>query len=470
MTLNLLWRGLAATALLLAALPTPNSLLAYRTQSGDTLLALAARFEVGLSEIQLLANGRWQPASQLHPPAATLPPGRTLRLPRPDFETGPATRLLPDSELIFAASAGNFDLQTFLTNQGGFLSRYYETHLSGMPQPAGEVVEMVALASATNPRLLLTLLEFRCNCVSGPLADGVNPDTLLGVTGHKRTGLYRQLVWLQEQLNAGYYGWRAGTLTSLTLADGTHIRLHPTLNAGTVALQYTLAQWLGAEAWRAALDPASGVAAIHADLFGDAWARAATVEPLLPGSLTQPELNLPIRPGRTWAYTGGPHSAWEQNGVWAAIDLNPGGVARSCNPAEEPALAAAPGVIARLEEGLLALDLDGDGDELTGWVLLYIHLEPVANLTVGQRVAADTVLGYPSCAGGPATSAHLHLARKYNGEWMLAGRGPVPFNLGGWVAGELPEPYAGTLTNGAVTITACTCATRDTYITRPREP
>lgn len=468
MTLNLL-RSLWVVALLVGQFAPTSSLLAYRTQSGDTLAALATRFAVGLEEIEALHAGRWQSAVQVYSGVASLPPGRTLRLPRFAEPTGPGQRLLPDSEVVYAASAAAFEPQKFLELHKGFLAAYRASHLSGQPQSAADVIQLVALESSTNPRLLLALLEWRCGCVRGPLGESVNPDTLLGVSGHKRTGLYRQLVWLQEQLNTGYYGWRAGTLTHLTLLDGSQIRLNPTLNAGTVALQYTFAQWYGADAWHAALDPHTGFAATHTELFGNAWERAASNEPLLPGGLTQPEMNLPFRPGRTWAYTGGPHSAWEQHGPEGAIDLNPGGTSISCEPSLEPALAAAAGVIARLGEGLLVLDLDGDGNEHTGWVLLYVHLNAKPGLAVGQAITADEVLGHPACSGGPATSAHLHLARKYNGEWMLAG-GFAPFNLGGWVVGDLPEPYKGTLSNGETTLFACTCATRDTYITRPRAP
>ena len=129
------------------------------------------------------------------------------------------------------------------------------------------------------------------------------------------------------------------------------------------------------------------------------------------------------------------------------------------------------GLVVRVQPGILVQDLDGDGNEQTGWVLLYVHLSQAIDMPpikLGDWLSADQLIGHPSCEGGPSSSSHLHIARKYNGEWMLAGQG-VPMVLSGWVAGELPELYTGTLSKDGVTINACVCGTSDTYITRPRE-
>ena len=59
----------------------------------------------------------------------------------------------------------------------------------------------------------------------------------------------------------------------------------------------------------------------------------------------------------------------------------------------------------------------------------------VAERTVylGTWVENNTPLGHPSCEGGQATGTHVHIARKYNGEW-LAADGPLPMVLSGWIA------------------------------------
>jgi hypothetical protein len=74
-------------------------------------------------------------------------------------------------------------------------------------------------------------------------------------------------------------------------------------------------------------------------------------------------------------------------------------------------------------------------------------------------------IGHPSCEGGFATGTHVHIARKYNGEWILAA-GVVPFNLGGWVAGAGQGEYLGTLTRDGRVVEACTCTAAYTAIKR----
>jgi hypothetical protein len=86
-------------------------------------------------------------------------------------------------------------------------------------------------------------------------------------------------------------------------------------------------------------------------------------------------------------------------------------------------------------------------------------------LRVGDWVDRGDKLGNPSCEGGNATGTHLHIARKYNGEWISAG-GPVPFNLSGWVAENGSAPYLGNLVRDDVVVTACTCSNQGTRIAR----
>ena len=72
-------------------------------------------------------------------------------------------------------------------------------------------------------------------------------------------------------------------------------------------------------------------------------------------------------------------------------------------------------------------------------------------------------IGLPSCEGGRATGSHVHIARKYNGEWILA-EGPLAFNLEGWVAKNGEAAYDGTLTKLGRSIRACVCSDRDSQI------
>ena len=51
------------------------------------------------------------------------------------------------------------------------------------------------------------------------------------------------------------------------------------------------------------------------------------------------------------------------------------------------------------------------------------------------------------------TGTHLHFARKYNGEWVIAD-GPLPFVLSGWTVYAGEKPYQGKLVKGDKVITA----------------
>ena len=87
---------------------------------------------------------------------------------------------------------------------------------------------------------------------------------------------------------------------------------------------------------------------------------------------------------------------------------------------------------------------------------------------MGEWITADDRMGHPSCEGGQSTGTHVHIARKYNGQWMLAD-GPIPFVLSGWRAYAGEKIYEGTMVRGDKTITACTCGNAESLASRPRE-
>jgi hypothetical protein len=102
------------------------------------------------------------------------------------------------------------------------------------------------------------------------------------------------------------------------------------------------------------------------------------------------------------------------------------------------------------------IDLDGDGHEETGWVLFYLHLSGQDRVPLGMQVQQGDPVGHPSCEGGFSESTHLHLARRYNGEWIAA-NGPLPLILSGWQFHSSGESYDGTATRGGEVRTACEC-------------
>jgi murein DD-endopeptidase MepM/ murein hydrolase activator NlpD len=106
-----------------------------------------------------------------------------------------------------------------------------------------------------------------------------------------------------------------------------------------------------------------------------------------------------------------------------------------------------------VDNSVVALDLDGDGDEGTGWVLIYQHMAKEGRVTAGTWLNQDDPVGHPSCEGGQATGTHVHFTRKYNGEWIPVSE-PMPMVLSGWrvIPGE--RRYEGTLVKGDQIVSA----------------
>jgi hypothetical protein len=63
-------------------------------------------------------------------------------------------------------------------------------------------------------------------------------------------------------------------------------------------------------------------------------------------------------------------------------------------------------------------------------------------------------IGHPSCEGGLSNGTHLHLARRYNGEWISADTVTTPFILDGWVSSGDGYEYDGYFKRGSQTIEA----------------
>jgi murein DD-endopeptidase MepM/ murein hydrolase activator NlpD len=162
---------------------------------------------------------------------------------------------------------------------------------------------------------------------------------------------------------------------------------------------------------------------------------------------------LPIEPNVTWSYTGGPHSAWGADGPLAALDFAPRSDKSGCIPTLTWILAMTPGLVVRSGNGVVMVDTDGDGHEQTGWNIMYMHVATLSRVPVGTWVEQNDKIGHASCEGGVSTGTHTHIARKYNGEWMLAD-GPIPFVLSGWTAIAGNKPYLGKLIKGNRVITA----------------
>lgn len=429
-------QGLAtATALPERPVYSPGTIVEYIAQSGDTLPLLAARFGSSVQEIRI-------DNPQIPEDATTMPPGFPMKMRiyyKPFW--GSQYQIIPDAAFVNGPDAVDFDVKAFIETTPGWF-KTYETYIQDQHRDAVELIRWLSENYSLNPKLLLTLIEFQTGALSNPERTPATEDNFLGNFGQYQ-GVYLQLYYVGDRLNDAYYRFRTGDLLSFEHLDGKLENVDPWQNAATVSLQYYFSQLLDGDDYRYAIGP-DGFAKTFQTLFGDPWRRNTTV---LPGSLRQPELILPFRQGTTWAYTGGPHTGWGSLRPYAAIDFAPPTETQGCVPTNEYSVAMADGIVARTDIGTIMLDLDGDGDERTGWVILYLHLAEIGRLEVGTRVSEGDPLGKPSCEGGNATGTHVHIARKYNGEWIPAAS-YLPFNLSGWVPVEGSRAYEGTLVRG----------------------
>ena len=425
----------------------PGELVDYIAQSGDTLSALAGHFNTTIVEI-LDAN------PELSTDLSTLPKGLPLRIPAYLLPlTGPEFHIIPDSELVNGPSARSFDVAQEVQMRPGFLLNASD-YVYARQRPAWEIIQIVANEYSLHPRLLLTLLEYRANALSDNDPDpGLRADPLR-IDDPLLEGLYSQLQWVAERLNEGYYAWRAGAMQELEVLDGFIIRPDPWQNAGTVALYNLFAHWYGLSELNSAVNP-EGFHETFRVLWGDPL--AYEIE-LIPSDLEQPLLTLPFQPGIVWDYSGGPHSTWGKSLPLGAIDLAPPAAEGGCAESDVWITAPVSGKIVRSGQSAVLLDMDGDGDERTGWVLLFYHVAEKDRIAEGVEISLGGLIGHPSCEGGRSTGTHFHYARKYNGEWISAGGSPA-FEMDGWIVGYGDEPFLGTMTKGSVTIEACTCTT-----------
>ena len=423
-----------------------NSIL-YYAQSGEWLPAVARRFGVSVSEIT---------SPKILPDKGFIDAGTLLIIPNKlnaTIQYTPSIKIIPDSDLVFSASSAGFDIDGYVKDAGGYLSSYRE-YLGTTAWTSGSgVIQRLSYENSINPRLLLALLDYEAGWVRGKPQDQFHTDFPLGQENYRNKGMFGQLTWGVNQLSAGYYGWRQGMISELTFEDGKTLPIDPTLNAGTVAVMTLFSRHHSLNEWLRIMDETSGFPAFYKNMFGDPWARADAIGNFFPPGMSQPAMTLPFEPGKTWSFTGGPHSAWGIDGPLAAVDFAPENNTPGCFVTESWVLAVAPGLVVRSGNGVVVVDLDGDGSEQTGWNVMYLHVADKNRVALGQWVEQNGLIGHASCEGGKATGTHVHIARKYNGEWMLAD-GPIPFVLNGWTVLAGDKPYLGKMLKDNRVITA----------------
>lgn len=440
--------------------PTPDTVHAmpalrqeaeqYVVQPGDTLGLIAQNYGISVGTL-MQANNITD--------ANLLEVGMTLNVPAPNpADAGTAFKVIPDSELVYGPASIYFDINDFIQGQHGYLASYTQ-EVNGNVLTAEEIVYLVASNYSINPRLLLALLEYQSGWVTNPAPFTVSYP--MGIQDDYHYGLYRQLTWAADNLNRGYYLWKANAVSTWVLSDGSVVPVDPTINAGTAAVQYFFAQIDDRATWEKDVD-GTGLLLTYFVFFGNPF--GYTIEPLVPPSLTQPLLTLPFEYGDTWYFTGGPHGGWDSGSAWAALDFAPPGEL-GCATSPLWVVAMTGGLVVRADDGAVMLDLDNDGYEQTGWDILYMHVAAEDRVKTGQYIFPGERIGHASCEGGVSNATHLHIARKFNGEWIPAD-GPLPFNLEGWVSSGTGREYDGFITNGSLTIEALNSANEENQISR----
>lgn len=435
----------------------PESISEHTVAWGDNLSVIAARY--GLSVETLVA------INELENPDL-LEVGQILKLPPAPETFGPPFLILPDNRLVRSVDAHSFDVGDYVHAQPGVLRRMGGTIVArqangstvDLSLSASEVVQQVSLDFSVDPRVLLAFLEYRAGLLSNPDVDEellIYPLFSSEATGGiDRPGLYAQLIWLADQLNHGYYGKKYRGDEIIDFVDGSRLLYHHDVNAGTAAIQHVFAKITPGSSWARDVGE-EGFYLAYRNLFDDPFSNLREERDT---RLQQPKLNLPFRQGEVWLFTGGFHGGWGNGSAWASVDFAPPAEAEPvpyCYTSTFPVTAVARGRIARLSEGVVVLDLDLDGNEGSGWSILYLHTTHDESLKMGQIVDAGEILGFPSCQGGYSTATHLHIARRYNGEWIPADcihcsswQNPPPFVMSEWrVVGLKNQAYQGFMLN-----------------------
>lgn len=441
--------------------PSEDPHILYYTIAGDSLPVVSLHFGVDMNTIT---------SPNLMERESLLPPGQLLIIPNKLSETTSTHKLLPDSEVTFSPSTIDFDIDGFVQEAGGYLATYEEYLASTGWTSGADIIGRVALEYSVNPRLLLAFLEFKSGWVYG-FPDPLDEITLtypMGYVNNMRKNLYLQSAWFASRVMDGYYGWREGRQLVIDFEDGQILRLAPQLNAGSVGIMNAFSYLYDLPTWGNLLYGEESFLAYFETMFDNPWVRAQNVEPLIPVDTQQPEMILPFEIDRQWAFTGGPHAAWSAADVWAALDFAPASSRTGCFESDAWVVAAMSGRVVRSGAGVVVIDQDDDGYEQTGWTLLYLHVAEKDRIPVGSWVEVGDRIGHPSCEGGRSTGTHIHLARRYNGEWVPAD-GPLPFTLSGWEARAGIEAYKGWLTRGTEIIYANTASTYETQIKRSEQ-
>src|SRR5919109_3031186 len=231
----------------------PGELVDYMAQNGDTLPALAARFNTTIEEI-MKAN----PIIPLD--ATTMPPGMPMKIPIYYLPLwGTAYQSIPDHAFVNGPAQIGFSTSAFVATTSGWF-KDYRVYAGERMRTGAEAVDYIAQNYSISPQLLLALLEYQSGALAKPA-----PPTWTYMLGFRRVNYespYFQLIIAANMLNNGYYHWRAGRLIELELLDETLFRPDPWQNAASVAVQYYFSKLYSGDPYFAAIGP-EGLALVY---------------------------------------------------------------------------------------------------------------------------------------------------------------------------------------------------------------
>ncbi len=449
----------------LSAVPTLRTMpTAHVVADGETITIIASAYQI--SKNALIEE------NQLKDPDL-ISVGQNLSIPAqiPDFQDA-GVQLLPDERLLYGPASTNFEVTAWVADySGGYLANYLEptpTPVPGAgkvstapfsPRSGVEILRQVSIQNSIDPRVLIALMEFQTKSVSAGKPNGNQKNSAIVHKGTYYEPLARQLAWAADTLNYGFYYWKMNRINQWILADDTVVSVAPDINPGTAALQYLFSQIFGKDDWMYAVSK-NGFLFTYQQLFGE----TGSVFPYQNNPESVPPLELPFAPGEIWSYTGGPHVGWASGTPWGAVDFAPPD-AVGCSLSNYWVTAAAPGSVVYSQDGLVIQDLDGDDDLRTGWTLIYLHMEIRDRIEAGSEVKTGDRLGHPSCEGGIANGSHVHLARRYNGEWIPIDQA-FPMILSGWEVYSTGTQYDGYLEKNGKLVEAWYYKTEESEISR----
>ncbi len=406
---------------------TPGTLVDYTVQSGDNLAYLAWRF--GCAKHEILFHNPEIPKD-----ITTLPQGYAMKMPiyyKPFW--GSSYQILPDALFVNGPASIGFDVETFLSSTPGWFKNY-SAKLDGQTKTASQIINYFAQRFSISPRVLLVLIEFQTGALSQPEKPLNVEAGLLGFR-HVQSNFMAQLSHAANALNAAFYDYSNMKLEQFVGRDGLVENIDPWQNAATVAFHVYFSKLLEGDAYQKAIGP-DGLARTYMGMFGNPWQNE---EGQIPGSLRQPEMILPFMEPGVWSFAGVEESIWASGKTWSSILFTPTGDSQICSRTNSATIAVADGIVARSEFGTVVLDLDGDGDERTGWVVVYTALANDGRATQDEVLLQGNQLGRANCVADKISNLGLQVARKYNGQWMPATLDALPFTLSGWTPldGEL---------------------------------